>query len=76
MAYGERERNFQLYRRGRYVSSIWSGIAARCLACKLVGARVYPDVNAAAGTLGVRLSSRDGSPEAALSDFIKVRDWV
>ncbi len=53
MAYGERERNFQLYRRGRYVSSIWSGIAARCLACKLAGARVDPDVNAATGTLGV-----------------------
>lgn len=38
MAYGERERNFQLYRRGRYVEFNWYGIAARCLACKPAGA--------------------------------------
>jgi len=32
-SFGERERRFQLYRRGRYVESIWSTTAARCSAC-------------------------------------------
>ncbi len=53
MAYGERERNFQLYRRVAMSNSTWYGIAARCLACKRRAHRVDPDVNAAAGTLGV-----------------------
>ncbi|XPE45276.1 coproporphyrinogen III oxidase [Shigella flexneri] len=52
MVYGVRERDFQLYRRGRYVNLTWCGIAGRCLACK-PGARVDPDVDATAGALGI-----------------------
>lgn len=38
MAYGERERNFSSTVAVVMSSSIWSGIAALCLACKLAGA--------------------------------------
>ncbi len=59
MAYGERERNFQLYRRGRYVefNPVW-GSRYSVWPANWRAHRVDPDVNAATGTLGSMIISQ------------------
>ena len=74
--YGEREREFQLHRRGRYVNSTWSMTAAPVRAAERRPQRKHPDEPAAAGALGVRLHPEAGSAEARLADYLVPRDWL
>ena len=75
--FGERERQFQLYRRGRYVE--FNSLRQRHAVCGLQtgGYRVYLNVDAAISALAICLYARGGKPRADLYDnYLKPRDWV
>jgi coproporphyrinogen III oxidase len=74
--YGERERDFQAYRRGRYVDSTWSSTVARCSACSRRPHRVDPDVDAAAGEVALRLASGRAAGSGLYTDFLVHKEWL
>jgi coproporphyrinogen III oxidase len=76
-AYGERERAWQLYRRGRYVE--FNLIVDRGTRYGLQSGRRVESVLASLPPLAAWHYQREpepGSPEAALADFLKPRDWL
>ena len=75
--YGDRERNFQLYRRGRYAE--FNLIYDRGTLYGLQSGRRVESVLASLPPLAAwkyAYTPEPGSPEAALGTFLKPRNWI
>ena len=76
--YGEREREFQAYRRGRYVefNLVWDRGTHFGLQSGGRTESILMSMPPAA-ELALRLAPRAGTPEARLySDFLRPREWI